>query len=69
MFVTAAGMRAIDAADLVEDLVGQFWIPNALCCTDTLARIGRPGFVKLAATPPTNARSAARECGRSCQES
>lgn len=40
VFVTAAGMRATDAAALVENMAGRFRIPDALRRADTLARTG-----------------------------
>ena len=40
VFVTAAGMRATDAADLVQNMAGRFRIPDALRRADTLARTG-----------------------------
>jgi deoxyribonuclease V len=42
VFVTAAGMRATDAADLVQNMAGRFRIPDALRRADTLARTGSP---------------------------
>ena len=42
LFVTAAGMPAADAADLVRDMAGRYRLPDALRRTDTLARTGPP---------------------------
>jgi len=42
VFVTAAGMRNTDAADLVQNMAGRFRIPDALRRADTLARTGPP---------------------------
>jgi deoxyribonuclease V len=42
LFVTAAGMTAADAADLVRDMAGRYRLPDALRRTDTLARTGPP---------------------------
>jgi deoxyribonuclease V len=40
LFVTAAGMLAADAADLVRHMTGQYRLPDALRRADTLARTG-----------------------------
>jgi deoxyribonuclease V len=40
--VTAAGMPAADAADLVRHIAGRHRLPDALRRADTLARAGRP---------------------------
>jgi deoxyribonuclease V len=42
LFVTAAGMSAADAADLVRRMVGRRRLPDALRRADTLARVGPP---------------------------
>ena len=42
LFVTAAGMTAADAADLVRDMASRYRLPDALRRTDTLARTGPP---------------------------
>jgi len=42
LFVTAAGMPAVDAADLVRRMVGRYRLPDALRRADTLARAGPP---------------------------
>jgi deoxyribonuclease V len=38
LFITAAGMIIADAASLIEDMAGQFRIPDALRTADRLAR-------------------------------
>jgi deoxyribonuclease V len=40
LFVTAAGMPAADAADLVRRMTGRYRLPDALRGADTLARVG-----------------------------
>ena len=40
LFVTAAGMPAADAADLVRRMAGRYRLPDALRRADTLARTG-----------------------------
>jgi len=42
LFVTATGIPAADAADLVRDMTGRYRLPDALRRTDTLARTGPP---------------------------
>ena len=42
LFVTAAGMPAAAAADLVRRMAGRYRLPDALRRADTLARTGRP---------------------------
>ena len=42
LFVTAAGMPAADAADLVRRMTGRYRLPDALRRADTLARAGPP---------------------------
>jgi len=42
LFVTAAGMPAADAADLVRRMAGRYRLPDALRRADTLARVGPP---------------------------
>jgi deoxyribonuclease V len=42
LFVTAAGMRAADAADLVRRMAGRYRLPDALRRADALARTGPP---------------------------
>ena len=42
LFVTAAGMPAADAADLVRRMVGRYRLPDALRRADTLARQAHP---------------------------
>jgi hypothetical protein len=51
VFVTAAGMRATDAADLVHNMAGRFWIPDALRRADTLARTSPPGITQTSHHP------------------
>ena len=42
LFVTAAGMPAADAANLVRHMTGRYRLPDALRRADHLARIGPP---------------------------
>jgi deoxyribonuclease V len=42
LFVTAAGMPAADAADLIRRMAGRYRLPDALRRADTLARAGLP---------------------------
>ena len=42
LFVTAAGMPAADAADLVRRMAGRYRLPDALRRADALARTGPP---------------------------
>jgi deoxyribonuclease V len=42
LFVTAAGMPAADAADLVRCMAGRYRLPDAVRRADTLARAGPP---------------------------
>src|SRR3984957_8703889 len=42
LFVTAAGMPAADAADLVRRMAGRYRLPDALRRADTLCRAGPP---------------------------
>jgi len=42
LFVTAAGMPAADAADLVRCMAGRYRLPDALRRADTIARTGPP---------------------------
>jgi deoxyribonuclease V len=42
LFVTAAGMPAAEAADLVRRMAGRYRLPDALRRADTLARTGPP---------------------------
>jgi len=51
VFVTAAGMRATDAAGLVQNMAGRFRIPDALRRADTLARTGPPGVTQTSHHP------------------
>jgi deoxyribonuclease V len=51
LFVTAAGMRRADAADLVWRMAGQHRLPDALRRADTLARAGPPIATKTNRQP------------------
>jgi deoxyribonuclease V len=42
LFITAAGMPAADAADLVRHMAGRYRLPDALRRADTLARTDSP---------------------------
>jgi deoxyribonuclease V len=42
LFVTAAGLPAADAADLVRRMAGRYRLPDAVRRADTLARAGPP---------------------------
>ncbi len=42
LFVTAAGMRRTDAADLVRRMAGRYRLPDALRRADALGRAGQP---------------------------
>lgn len=46
LFVTAAGIPAADAADLVRTMAGEFRLPDALRRVDALAR-GRLGLISI----------------------
>ncbi len=48
LFVTAAGMPAADAADLVRRMAGRYRLPDALRRADTLARTGSPAATMTA---------------------
>jgi deoxyribonuclease V len=41
LYVTAAGMSRVDAAELVRQMAGRHRMPDALRRADTLARHGR----------------------------
>jgi deoxyribonuclease V len=45
LFVTAAGMSAADAADLVRRMAGRYRLPDALRRADTLARTDPPAAI------------------------
>src|ERR1700689_3117614 len=45
LFVTAAGMPAADAADLVRRMAGRYRLPDALRRADTLARTDSPAVL------------------------
>ncbi len=51
LFVTAAGMSAADAADLVRHMVGQYRLPDALRRADHLARAGPPAATRTGRQP------------------
>jgi deoxyribonuclease V len=51
LFVTAAGMPSVDAADLVRRMAGRYRLPDALRRADTLARAG-PSAVTTAGHQP-----------------
>jgi deoxyribonuclease V len=51
LFVTAAGMPAADAADLVRRMTGRYRLPDALRRADTLAR-ARPPAVTMTGCQP-----------------
>jgi deoxyribonuclease V len=51
LFVTAAGMPAADAADLVRRMTGRYRLPDALRRADTLARTGAPAATTTGRQP------------------
>jgi deoxyribonuclease V len=51
LFVTAAGMPAADAADLVRRMAGRYRLPDTLRRADTLARTGPPAASMTARQP------------------
>jgi deoxyribonuclease V len=51
LFVTAAGMPAADAADLVQHMSGRYRLPDALRRADTLARVGQPAATMTGRQP------------------
>ena len=51
LFITAAGMPAADAADLIRRMTGRYRLPDALRRADTLARTGPPAATRTAASP------------------
>ena len=51
LFVTAAGMPAADAADLVRRMTGRYRLPDALRRADTLARTGPPAATMTGRQP------------------
>ncbi len=51
LFVTAAGMPAADAADLVRRMADRYRLPDALRRADTLARAGSPAATMTARRP------------------
>ena len=44
LFITAAGMPAADAADLVRRMAGRYRLPDVLRRADTLARTDPPAL-------------------------
>ena len=53
VFVTAAGMRATDAAALVQNMAGRFRIPDALRRDGTPPRTGPPTLTQARHLPLT----------------
>jgi deoxyribonuclease V len=51
LFVTAAGMPAADAADVVRHMAGRYRLPDALRRADTFARAGPPAATMTARQP------------------
>ena len=51
LFVTAAGMPAADAAELVRHMSGRYRLPDALRRADTLARVGQPAAMMTGRQP------------------
>jgi deoxyribonuclease V len=51
LFVTAAGMPAADAADLVRRMAGRYRLPGALRRADALARAGPPAATRTGRQP------------------
>ncbi len=51
LFITAAGMPAADAADLVRRMAGRYRLPDALRRADTLARTGPPAATRTGRQP------------------
>jgi deoxyribonuclease V len=51
LFVTAAGMPAADAADLVRRMAGRYRLPDAVRRADTLARAGSPAATMTGRQP------------------
>ena len=51
LFVTAVGMPAVVAADLVRHMAGRYRLPDALRRADTLARTGPPAPTMTARQP------------------
>jgi len=44
LFISAAGMPAVDAEELVQYVTGRRWLPDALRRACTLARAGPPAL-------------------------
>jgi deoxyribonuclease V len=51
LFVTAAGMPAADAAELVQHMPGRYRLPDALRRAGTLARAGQPAATMTSRQP------------------
>ena len=51
LFVTAAGMPAADAADLVRRMAGRYRLPDAPRRADTLARAGPTAAIMTGCQP------------------
>ena len=51
LFVTAAGMPAVDAADLVQRMADRCRLPDLLRRADTLARTGPPAAAMTGRRP------------------
>jgi deoxyribonuclease V len=51
LLVTAAGMAAADAADLVRHMPGRYRLPDALRRAGTLARVGQPAATMTGRQP------------------
>jgi deoxyribonuclease V len=51
LFVTAAGMRAAGAAELVQHMPGRYRLPDAVRRADTLARVGQPAATMTGRQP------------------
>ena len=51
LFVTAAGLPATDAADLVRRMAGRYRLPDVLRRADTLARAGPPAATRTDRQP------------------
>jgi len=60
LFVTAAGMPAADAADLVRRMAGRYRLPDALRRADTLARAGPTAAIMTGCQPADLRRRAER---------
>jgi hypothetical protein len=56
LFVTAAGMPATEAADLVRRMAGRYRLPDALRRADTLARARPPAVTMTGCQPRSGTR-------------